>query len=89
MFVDILRSKQRVVFFHVVNSMVCFLLLAGSDSWTKQTLLLHHHQLQEKRAGAKGLTIHFMMYNTFIIHMFECFVLEHEIHGPSVLFRCC
>lgn len=30
-------------------------LLQGSDPWTEQALLLHHHQLQEKWTRAKGV----------------------------------
>ena len=55
-FEDILLSENEdlLLIFTQFHSMFIFL-FAGSDSWTEQTLLLHHHQLQEKRAGAKGL----------------------------------
>ena len=64
------------VFLSTQRGFVCYFFIywtfdfmfSGSDSRTKQTLLLHHHQLQEKWAGAKGLRVH-SSHKDF----FECF----------------
>lgn len=56
-FVAPLKGPKCVQLLLKHRNIDCFLLFSGSDSWTQQTLLLHHHQLPEKRAGAKGLNI--------------------------------